>query len=86
MGPWGRANFASSEKDSETPCAQKEEAYIAALGTFSGTAMSSQDQREKLIRLLLTAQMLAVDLGDRALADQIKKAINQAREGFVRSA
>ena len=49
-------------------------------------AMSSEDQREKTIKLLMTAQMLAVDLGDAALVEAIKRAIAQARAGFVRQA
>ena len=48
--------------------------------------MSSEDQREKVIKLLLTAQALAVDLADAALVEKIKNAVAQAREGFVRSA
>ena len=54
--------------------------------TETGVVMSSEDQREKVIRLLLTAQMLAVDLGDRALVDKINKAIAEARQGHVRQA
>ena len=46
----------------------------------------SHDQREKLIRLLLTAEALAVDLADGALVAQIRKAIAEARSGFVRQA
>ena len=46
--------------------------------------MSSEDQREKVIKLLLTAQALAVDLADAALVEKIKRAVSQAREGFVR--
>ena len=49
-------------------------------------AMSSEDQREKVIKLLLTAQALAVDLADAALVEKIKRAVAQAREGFVRQA
>ena len=58
----------------------------ARLEVFQGTAMSSEDQREKLIKLLMTAEMLAVDLGDRALVTSIRKAIADARQGFVRQA
>ena len=54
--------------------------------TETELAMSSEDQREKVIKLLLTAQMLAVDLGDRALVDKINKAIAEARQGHVRQA
>jgi hypothetical protein len=55
------------------------------LGASQETAMS-HDQREKLIRLLLTAEALAVDLADGALVAQIRKAIAEARAGFVRQA
>ena len=52
-------------------------------GLAQETTMS-ENQREKIIKLLLTAQMLAVDLGDRALVEKINKAIAEARQGHVR--
>ena len=54
--------------------------------TETEVAMSSEDQREKVIKLLLTAQALAVDLADAGLVEKIKKAVAQAREGVVRQA
>ena len=56
------------------------------LSRINEVAMSSEDQREKVIKLLLTAQALAVDLGDAALVEKIKNAVAQARQGFVRQA
>ena len=55
------------------------------LGPSQETVMS-EDQREKVVRLLMTAEMLAVDLRDRALVISIRKAIADARQGFVRQA
>jgi hypothetical protein len=49
-------------------------------------AMSFEDQREKVIKLLLTAQALAVDLGDAALVEKIKKAGSSGARRLVRQA
>ena len=48
------------------------------LGSSQETVMS-EDQREKILRLLMTAERLAVDLRDRTLVTSIKKAIADAR-------
>ena len=45
--------------------------------------MAEDDQRQKLISLLETAQMLANDLDEATLAYLIERAIDEARSGFL---
>jgi hypothetical protein len=48
--------------------------------------MAEADQRQKIISLLETAQMLANDLDEGTLADLIERAIDEAKSGIFRRA
>ncbi len=47
-----------------------------------GSRMAEDDQRQKIIKLLRTAEMLAADLQENTLAYMIERAIDHARSGF----
>lgn len=44
--------------------------------------MAEDDQRQKIVKLLQSAEMLALDLQENTLAFLIERAIDQAKLGF----